>query len=143
MKEIYSQIEIGATPNRIWQILLDFESYPKWNPYIRFANGTPAVGKRIEIVTHPKGSRKLIFHPLILKLEANNELRWRGSSLPGFLFSGEHIFLLRSKSHEITSFVQREIFTGLLVPFLQGTLDKRTLRGFQAMNAVLKIRAEE
>jgi len=142
MKDICSQIEIAATPKQIWQILLDFESYPEWNPYIRNATGTPVVGKRIEVLTQPEGSRKLVFHPVILRLEINNELRWRGSPLPRFLFSGEHIFLLQAKSPEITNFVQREIFTGLLIRFLQGTLDKRTLGGFQAMNEALKIRAE-
>jgi len=142
MKEIYSQIEINAPPNQIWELLLDFDSYPEWNPYIRNATGTPVIGKRIEILTQPAGSRKLVFHPIILRLEANNELSWRGSPLPRFLFSGEHIFLLQAKSPEITNFIQREIFTGLLIPFLQGTLDKRTLVGFQAMNEALKIRAE-
>jgi len=142
MKEIYSQIEISAIPNQIWQILMNFESYPEWNPYIRYAKGTPIVGKRIEVHTHPEGSRKLVFHPLILRLEENSELRWRGSPMPRFLFSGEHVFSLQPTSPEITNFIQREIFTGLLVPFLKGTLDKRTLVGFRAMNEALKTRAE-
>ena len=143
MKEIYSEIEIGTTPNQIWQILIDFESYPEWNPYIRRAKGTPVIGKRIEVHTQPEGSRNLTFHPLILRLEESKELSWRGSPLPRFLFSGEHIFLLQPKSPRITNFIQREIFTGRLVSFLKRTLDKRTLGGFRAMNAALKIRAEE
>ncbi len=143
MNEIFSQIEISATPNQVWQILMDFESYPRWNPYIRYARGTPVVGKRIEVHTQPEGSRKLVFHPLILRLEENAELSWRGSPLPRFLFSGEHIFLLQPKSPGITSFIQHEIFTGLLVPFLRRTLDKRTLEGFRKMNEALKRRAEE
>ncbi len=37
---------------------------------------------------------------------------------------------------------QREVFRGLLVPFLSRQLDRDTARGFAEMNAALKARAE-
>jgi hypothetical protein len=40
-------------------------------------------------------------------------------------------------------FVQRERFTGLLVPFLAHMLDDKTRRGFEEMNRWLKQRAEK
>jgi hypothetical protein len=39
--------------------------------------------------------------------------------------------------------VQQEQFSGLLVPFVQGSLDRRTLPAFHAMNTALKDRAEK
>jgi hypothetical protein len=30
--QIHSQIEVNATPDVVWRILIDFRSYPKWSP---------------------------------------------------------------------------------------------------------------
>jgi uncharacterized protein YndB with AHSA1/START domain len=35
MKELHSEIEIDASAERVWAILTDFASYPRWNPFIR------------------------------------------------------------------------------------------------------------
>lgn len=38
--------------------------------------------------------------------------------------------------------MQREVFTGVLVPLFARSLEENTTRGFVAMNAALKRRAE-
>lgn len=38
MKELFTEIEIKATPESVWQLLTDFEKYPEWNPFIRRAS---------------------------------------------------------------------------------------------------------
>jgi hypothetical protein len=142
LKEIYSEIEINASSATVWQTLLDFDQFPEWNPYIRSAEGKPVTGKRILIRTQPPGSRRLVFHPIILTLDQNKELKWRGSSLPRFLFSGEHSFLLEQLDSKRTRFIQKETFTGILVPFVKRLIGKRTAVGFSMMNEALKKRTE-
>ncbi len=39
MKEIYTEIEIQASPERVWQALTDLERFSQWNPFIRSAKG--------------------------------------------------------------------------------------------------------
>ena len=41
MKEVFSEIDIQAPAERVWQVLTDFASYPEWNPFIRRINGEP------------------------------------------------------------------------------------------------------
>jgi hypothetical protein len=62
--------------------------------------------------------------------------------VPG-LFDGEHIFTLEPRGTNRIQFVQREIFTGLLVPIFARGLDIDTQRGFEEMNVALKLRAEQ
>ncbi len=39
MSELNSEIEIGASPERVWQLLTDFDRSPAWNPFIRSISG--------------------------------------------------------------------------------------------------------
>lgn len=82
------------------------------------------------------------FQPAVLKAEPNRELCSLGRVwLPG-LFDGEHSFTIEPLGPTRVRFVQREIFTGLLVPLLARSLDRDTRRGFDEMNRALTARAE-
>ena len=59
--------------------------------------------------------------------------------MPG-LFDGEHELCLEPTADGGTRFVQRESFTGLLVPMMPRVLDD-TATGFAAMNTALRDRA--
>jgi len=142
-KEIISQIVIDASPERVWHLLTDFESFPQWNPFIRRAQGRPKAGGRIEVHIQPSGARGMTFRPKILKAEPNHELRWLGRLWMPWLFDGEHIFTIEPIGIRRVHFVQREIFTGLLVPFLKHGLETNTKRGFEEMNLALKLKAEQ
>jgi hypothetical protein len=143
MKELRSDIEIQASAELVWQLLTDFASFPRWNPFIRQARGNVLVGERLEVIIHPSGANGMTFRPTILKAEPNRELRWIGHLLVSGLFDGEHIFTIEPLGKNRVRFVQREIFTGLLVPLFARGLDTDTRRGFEEMNQALKVRAEQ
>lgn len=143
MKELRSEIEIEASAERVWQLLTDFAHFPQWNPFIRRASGNVKLGERLEVNIQPSGANGMTFRPTILKAEPNRELRWIGRLLIPGLFDGEHIFTIEPFGTNRVRFIQREIFTGLLVPLFARGLDTDTQRGFEEMNQALKIRAEQ
>ncbi len=143
MKELHADIEIQASAERVWQVLTDFASFPQWNPFIRRASGEPKKGARLEVYLQPSGARGMIFRPTVLKAEPNSELRWLGHLLIPGMFDGEHIFTIQRLGVNRVRFVQREIFTGFLVPLFARGLYTDTLRGFKELNRALKIRAEQ
>ncbi len=142
MKELLTSISITAPPSRIWHLLTDFASFPQWNPFIRRAIGEPREGAHLEVYLQPSGARGMTFRPRVLKAEPDRELRWLGHFLIPGLFDGEHIFTIEPLEAGRVRFVQREIFTGLLVPLFMRFLEKDTLRGFEEMNRALKLRVE-
>jgi hypothetical protein len=142
MKELHSEIEINAPAQRVWEVLTDFASYPRWNPFIRRASGVPRTGERLEVRIEPLGSRGMTFRPEVLNAEANHELRWLGHLFVRGLFDGEHSFTIEPLGESRVRFVQREVFRGLLVPLFSSALDRDTRRGFEEMNRALKERAE-
>src|SRR5918993_1760116 len=142
MKELHSQIEINASVERVWQLLTDFASYPQWNPFIRRISGEPSTGERLEVRLEAPDSRGITLRPKVLDAEPNHQLRWLGHLFVAGLFDGEHSFVIQPLGESRVRFVQREAFSGLLVPLFARSLDNSTLRGFEEMNRALKERAE-
>jgi hypothetical protein len=142
MKEILTEIEIQAPAERVWAILTDFASYSEWNPFVRRAEGEAKVGAKLHLYIQPSGGKGLTFRPTVLVADSNRELRWLGRLWVTGLFDGEHSFSIEPLGEGRLRFVQRERFSGLLLPMLWKMLDRDTRRGFEEMNRALKLRAE-
>ena len=142
MHQIVTQMDIAASPERAWSILMDFSRYPQWNPFIRSLSGVAKPGEKLRATIQPKGRRTMTFRPRVLKIEEQQELRWLGHlGFPG-LFDGEHYFQLTALSNGNTRFTQGEQFSGVLVGLFLPRMEAATKAGFEAMNRALKDRAE-
>ncbi|HVK23024.1 MAG TPA: SRPBCC domain-containing protein [Actinokineospora sp.] len=138
-KSLTSTVEISASPQRVWDLLTDFKSYPDWNPFIVRAEGTATVDTKLRNTLDNKGST-MEFTPTVLVADPGRELRWLGRfGLPGIV-DGEHYFVIEEVTPGRTRLTQGETFTGFLVPVAGKFLDVGS--GFAAMNAALKARAE-
>ncbi|MFZ1036788.1 MAG: SRPBCC domain-containing protein [Smithella sp.] len=140
--QLDSEIEIAATPERVWSILSNFPDYPNWNPFIRTIRGTPEVGASLVIQIQTGGTKSMTFRPTVLSAVPSRELRWLGRFLVRGLFDGEHRFSIQPIAEGKIKFRQSELFSGILVPLFKGTLDRNTKRGFEEMNRALKMKAE-
>jgi hypothetical protein len=140
--EIVSQIEIDATPSRVWSVLTDFHAFPDWNPFVRHIEGEPRTGKRLRVTIQPPGGKQMTFEPTVLAAHTTMELRWLGHVLFPGIFDGEHYFRIYEVGEGRSRLVHGERFTGVLVPFLRKSLDTVTRAGFVAMNGALKARLE-
>jgi hypothetical protein len=120
---------------------MDFNSYPKWNPFITSISGEPKLGNRLTVSINPPGGKGMTFKPNILTLESNKEFRWKGKLGISGIFDGEHYFILEFLEKDKTKFIHGEIFSGLLVPLVGKMLDK-TQKGFQLMNESIKNECE-
>ena len=139
MRIVEHTVDIPASPATVWQILTETDRYDEWNPFMTELSGRLAVGERVAVTIRP-GRRSMTFRPTVLALEDGTLLRWRGRAGVRGVFDGEHELRLQADTDGGTRFVQREVFTGLLVPFVRGILDD-TQTGFGAMNAALRDRA--
>ena len=143
MYKIETDIEIEATAEKVWSILLDFPAYPHWNPFIRTIAGPVKPGEHLTVSVQAEGKTAMTFRPTVLVALANRELRWRGRFLVPGLFTGEHYFQIIPITPTRVRFCHGEIFTGILVPFVKSDLEQGTQAGFMAMNRALKAYAEQ
>lgn len=137
-RQIMTSIVIAASPRKVWRVLMDFESYGDWNPFIRRIAGRGVVGSWLEIDIQPQGLAVRRFRPTVLACKAEQYFAWHGElAIPG-LFSGTHQFEL-SPAGGGTRFVHSEDVSGVLVP-LSGKVLTATEAGFKAMNNALEAR---
>jgi hypothetical protein len=141
--ELYSEIIIRAPPERIWEILTDFAAYPAWNPFIPSIRGELMAGGQITASLRPPGASEMTIRPVLITVDPPREIRWRGHLFFSGIFDGEHDFEIHPAGTGRCLFVQREYFSGILLPLLQRMLRINTARGFAQMNKALKERAEK
>jgi hypothetical protein len=142
-KQLHTQIDIEAAPERVWAVLTDFAAFPDWNPFMVRAEGNVRQGERLTIRMQPDSGRAMTFRPTVLEAEPNRRLRWLGRVLVPGVFDGEHSFSIEPLGSGKVRLVQEEEFRGVLVPLMARSLDRGTLPAFEKMNHALKRRAEE
>ena len=141
MRTIDVSTTIEAPPEAVWSILAAGERYADWNPFITRVDGAFSPGARPTVRIAPPGRRAMTFRPIVTDATPQERLAWSGTLGVRGLCDAAHEFRLEAQSDGTTVLTQRETFRGLLVPLLSGMLEP-TRRGFAAMNAALRARAE-
>ena len=65
MKTIQTEIKIDADISKVWNVLMDFENHPKWNPFIKSISGEQKVGNKLTVSIKPPDANGMTFKPII------------------------------------------------------------------------------
>ena len=141
MKLLETKIQIKASPEKIWSILTDLDQYTNWNPFITKAIGKVQVNEKLNVSISPPNGKKMIFKPTVKSVIENHKFSWLGQFIFPGIFDGEHIFIIEENKNGCL-LIQKEYFSGLLVPLVWKNMENNTREGFELMNNSLKQRAE-
>lgn len=139
---ITKEIEISAPCALVWKALTDFPGYGSWNPFIRRIAGELIVGERLRVLARLPCGLPMLLRPRVLELEVERKIRWLGSLLLPGLLDGEHLFMLEPLGKTKVRFVQREEYSGVLLPIMWSWLNDQGHGAFEMMNRALKVVAE-
>lgn len=101
---------------QVYEALIDFKSYPDWNPFILSAQGEPVVGAQLKIKIQPPGGKAMTFSPKVLVAERGKEFRWLGRVLMPGLFDGEHSFTFEGLPGVLTQQLLSGLWRFLILP---------------------------
>ncbi|WP_338765247.1 SRPBCC domain-containing protein [Bernardetia sp. ABR2-2B] len=136
--QVYTQITIQASKEKVWNTLLDFGSYPSWNMFIRKITGNSELGGKIKAKMYPPAGLPVTFDGTICRNIPNQTLAWNGYMVASWLFAPTHIFEIEEKSENEVLFIHREEYEGFIIPFIKFMLPTLIGKGFEVMNKDLK-----
>ncbi|MFY9487675.1 MAG: SRPBCC domain-containing protein [Solirubrobacterales bacterium] len=140
MLTVSNEVEIDATPQQLWAILADFDSYPEWNPLSPRMKGKLKAGKTLRGTLSLGPKIKLPFFPKMAVVEPNSTFRWVGG-VPGVLIA-DHSFIIEPLPSGRSLFRHREEFTGLVPSASKGLTTRLANQIHWRFNAAIKQRAE-
>ena len=85
MQTITTEIEILATPEKVWSIITDINKWHEWSPTINASQGEPAVGSTVSITMMSKEAGKdgPKYSPEILQMDEPKYFHWRAHMMAG------------------------------------------------------------
>jgi len=134
-----SRVDIDASADQVWDVLTDFASYHKWNPLLSNVEGKLVVGGKLRVHT--------TFIPIPLsatvkEADKPNHFEWE-DHVPLNLLTPVFSVHLLPLSENRTRVIIAESFTGPLLPFVGGRLDKQMPPLYEAMGKALAQQVEE
>ena len=115
MKSFSTSIQINASAERVWEILIDASSWTKWNSTIEKIEGSIAPGQKVTVVA--KASPGQAFPLKVTEFDPNKSMVWTGG-MPLGLFTGKRTYSIRDVDEFLSEFSMNEAFTGLMAPLI-------------------------
>jgi hypothetical protein len=143
-KTIYSDIvTIDCPKERVWQVLLDLENYPKWNPFTNPVISTLEIGAPVELHVHMPVRGDRVSTEIVLCKDSNESLSWGMTMLhPIFLKARRDQKLIALDSKRCT-YQTWDAFSGCLTPLVVGLFGEDMQNGFNGVARSLKAFCEE
>lgn len=128
---------IAAPPERVWALLTNAADFPRWNSTVSKIDGTIQLGEKLALQVPAAPGRT--FKPKVSQFEPNRSMEWSDGFAP--MFKGVRTFTLTPSADGSTTFEMKEIFSGLMLPMIKGSLPDFG-PSFEAYAADLKREAE-
>ncbi|HYG16807.1 MAG TPA: SRPBCC domain-containing protein [Bacteroidia bacterium] len=130
-------ISITANPDKIWKLLTDAAGYTRWNSTIKSLEGNISKGNKIKL--RAKLDEKRVFTLTVAEMEPMKKMVWKSGAAP--MFKGVRTYTLTPNPDGTTDFTMAEVFTGIMLPMIAGSLPDFS-QAFEQFAADLKRAAE-
>ena len=129
------EIDIAASPEAVWNVLTDFESWPRWNPDVKSISveGDLAPGTMFRWKAGPG-----TISSTIQEVEPPRRLAWTGTT---FGIKAKHVYRLEPRG-EATFVRTQESYDGFVARLLRGSLQRTLERALSDGLRHLKTEAE-
>ena len=94
--EIRHEIEIRASVPQVWQAIIDFENYKRWNTQLEYLGGEVRPGGQLRLKLSAEGASSYEFESTISRWQENEKFAWLARTGISGIFDGEHFFELKT-----------------------------------------------
>ncbi|MEP7355946.1 MAG: SRPBCC domain-containing protein [Anaerolineales bacterium] len=115
--EYSAGINIQAPPARVWKLMTHAADFARWNSTIKSIEGQIAPGQTIELIAAIAPTRT--FNLRIIEFVPEKKMVWSDGNA---MFKGVRTYTLAAKGANSTDFTMAEVYTGLMLPMIAGSL---------------------
>ncbi|NIJ64641.1 carbon monoxide dehydrogenase subunit G [Sphingomonas leidyi] len=138
MVEAEREISLGASPASVWQLLMDFDNYAAWHPFVRL-KGEPGLGEIAYTYSSSLARVRILLAPAtITRLDPERCFEWRSGVRRIFLTIESYTLEPRGAG---TLLIHRLEYRGALSALLHGRLARKAnamvMRTSQSLAAYL------
>jgi hypothetical protein len=129
---------INAPLETVWQVLIDVENYPAWNPFTTRVETTFVVGEPVILHVTMNEHRRRIQREVITVFEPPHAFAWASIMGAPFVLKANRWQIVEPLDDGRTAYRTYETFDGLLVPLVMALYRRDIQRGFDAVGLALK-----
>jgi len=111
-------VNVRAKPGAVWALLTNAAEFPRWNSTVTRIVGEIALGQKLALEVPAAPGR--VFKPKVTELEPERRMVWSDGAAP--MFKGVRTFTLTPKGDGTTDFSMVEVFSGVMLPLIKGSL---------------------
>lgn len=115
--EYSAGINIKTRSDRVWALMTNAGDFPRWNSTIKSIEGTIAAGQTIKLVASISPER--VFNLNIIEFVPEKKMVWSDGNA---MFRGVRTYIVSDKKDGTTDFTMAEVYTGLMLPMIAGSL---------------------
>lgn len=135
-------LPIAATAEAVWAILIDFDSWPEWNPSVPSISGDAELASTLQLTLAMPGRPSAKVKATLTEVVPARRLCWHGNVGGDWLFAGTREFDLDPQPRGPMLFTHVEDVTGLLFPVCRAVMGPAIQQHHENLNEALKRRAE-
>ena len=133
---VSNEVVIDATPEQVWNVLIETEKYSEWNPVMTKVSGRHEIGKKLTFTIAGMGDKPIDMDAKVFKVEKPKYLEQKGGTWGIMTFHHQYILEKHDKGTKVT---QKEDYSGLGLIFWDHKMMNKI---YQSSNEALKKRVE-
>lgn len=138
MASLYTEIEINAPKQKVWQVLFQKDQWKYWNTFLFDCDSSVPFKQGQEVflaLRRIPHEEETAFEPVVTRIQPYVCLSWV-SSIPGF--RNEYVFELQEIGVNRTQYIHKNYYSGLFTRLVLPLIRADEQRGNQRMARELK-----
>ena len=138
-------VDIDAPQSFVWDVLLDYPSYPEWNPYTVRVESTCRLGDPVDLYLPDPGKPGELLHQRewICVVDPPHQFAYEMLPTPEIDVHARRDQYVEATTAETSRYWTTDVFDGPLAAFVMEHSGEWVQKGFDAVAIALKTRAEE
>ena len=115
--EYSAGVNVKARPDRVWSLMTNAADFPRWNSTVKSIEGKIGLGQTIKLIAAVSPDR--VFNLNVIEFVPEKRMVWSDGNA---MFKGVRTYTLNPKADGSTDFTMSEVYTGLMLPRIAGSL---------------------